>query len=109
VSKAPIDLVLLHRRMLALQGVTFAPGTSAKRFVRETCCRQPEQLTDRQRQYVESLCFTFRKQLPDDLVPAERPVMAPKPLPPPKPPAPMRAGRPRPKRRPDVRPDLLTR
>ena len=107
MSETVFSVALLGRRMLALQGVTFHPGTNAKRFVRETCCREPERLTDRQRQYVEALCWTFRKQLPADLVPEARPEMVPRSAPtPPKPPS--RKAQPRPKRPPALR-DLLTR
>lgn len=73
------ELALLDRRMCALQGVSFLPGTAAKRFVRDVCGRPATDVSERQRIYIEQLCHKFRRQLPASLVPAAPPTMPPKP------------------------------
>ncbi len=54
------------RIIAALQGCSFAPGTSSKRFVRQMRGRTSP-LTDRQRTYLWAIAWSWRRQLGRDL------------------------------------------
>ena len=58
------------RTIRSLSGATFVPGCAPKRFVREMAGVNPDVyiLTDRQRGYLWAIAWSYRKQLPDDLV-----------------------------------------
>ena len=53
----------------ALHGCSFAPGSSQKRFVRQMYARDRRKpLTDRQRSYLWAIGWSWRRQLPQQLV-----------------------------------------
>jgi len=53
----------------ALSRCSFAPGTTQKRFVRQMSGRDRRRpLTDRQRAYLWAVAWSWRRQLPPDLV-----------------------------------------
>lgn len=53
----------------ALAGCTFLPGSSQKRFVRQTAARdRSKPLTERQRAYLWAIAWSWRRQLPHGLV-----------------------------------------
>jgi hypothetical protein len=53
----------------ALAGCSFVPGSSPKRFVRQLSSRdRAKALTDRQRAYLWAIAWSWRRQLPQDLV-----------------------------------------
>lgn len=60
--------------LLALRGVTFAPGTSSKRLVRDLSAvaagpnRDEYALTEKQRAAVLSIAIRFRRQLSPEVV-----------------------------------------
>jgi hypothetical protein len=58
----------------ALACATFVPGCAPKRFVREMASVDAETyvLSDRQRGYLWAIAWSYRKQLPDDLVEVAR-------------------------------------
>jgi len=58
------------RTIRSLSGATFVPGCAPKRFVREMAGKNPDVyiLSDRQRGYLWAIAWSYRKQLPDDLV-----------------------------------------
>ena len=53
------------------------PGSGQKRFVHSVRGLDPARLTERQRAYLDLLAWTFRRQLPRDLVPASKPDQLP--------------------------------
>lgn len=61
----------------ALHRCTFQPGIGAKRFAREMAqasrLRETPELTERQAAWLESLAWTYRRQMPAPLVPLEKP------------------------------------
>lgn len=61
------DLELARKRLAALKGATFQPGTNPKRFVRDTAL--DAELTERQIAYIAILAWKFRRQIPAALVP----------------------------------------
>lgn len=73
------ELAKLGERLRALGLCSLLPGTAQKRFIRSVADKAPEALSERQRAYVEILCWTFRRQLPPHLVPASKPPALPKP------------------------------
>jgi len=53
----------------ALAGCSFVPGSSPKRFVRQLAGRdRAKSLSDRQRAYLWAIAWSWRRQLPRDLV-----------------------------------------
>ncbi len=53
----------------ALYGCSFCPGSSQKRFVRQMFGRdRSKPLTDRQRAYLWAIAWSWRRQLPRELV-----------------------------------------
>ena len=53
----------------ALTHCSFCPGSSPKRFVRQMAARdQGRALTDRQRAYLWAIAWSWRRQLPNELV-----------------------------------------
>ena len=53
----------------ALAGCRFLPGSSQKRFVRQMAGRdRVKPLTDRQRAYLWAIAWSWRRQLPRNLV-----------------------------------------
>lgn len=58
------------RAIQSLACATFVPGCAPKRFVREMAGMNPDVyiLSDRQRGYLWAIAWSYRKQLPDDLV-----------------------------------------
>jgi len=66
---------LEYQRALALSGCRFPPATFAKRFARELKHQviAREEITDRQAACLERFCWTYRRQLPDQLVPPTKP------------------------------------
>ena len=73
-------LRVLRARMTGLQACSLLPGSADKRFIRETCCREPGTLSDRQTAYIEILAWKYRRQLPPGVAPGkEPPPLPPKP------------------------------
>jgi len=53
----------------ALTRCSFCPGSSPKRFVRQMAARdQGRALTDRQRAYLWAIAWSWRRQLPNELL-----------------------------------------
>ncbi len=74
---------MLKARMRALANVSAGLGTIGRRFIRDVC-RNPTmivaKMSDRQAMMVERLAWTYRRQMPDRLVPPLNPgPMPPKP------------------------------
>lgn len=65
------DFDLARKRLEALKHASFQPGTNWKRFVMDTPA--DAQLTERQVDYIAILAWKFRRQIPDGLVPREKP------------------------------------
>lgn len=61
----------------ALGHVTYVPGTSQKRFGRNMAFlaeHSPErEISEAQDRYMRILAYRFRRQMPDHLIPAEKP------------------------------------
>ena len=70
---------LLQRRLLALNDGDLVLRDWDLRFAQDVCWRKPEDLTPRQREMVELLCWRYRAQLPHAVVPATEPKLSPKP------------------------------
>ena len=76
------------RLALALDACTYPPGCGPKRFARDvayTAATDPSrELTLRQRHYMEILAWTYRRQMPRDLIPEKKPPDLPAKMKPPK-------------------------
>ena len=70
---------LLQRRLLALKDGDLVMRDWDMTFVQSVAWRKPEDLTPRQREMVELLCWRYRAQLPHAVVPAAEPKLSPKP------------------------------
>lgn len=61
-------------RLRALASVSMIPGIGSKRFVREMQRVEVDApLSDKQRQYITSLAWRYRRQMPRSLVPETNP------------------------------------
>lgn len=62
---------LERRKVSCLSQCNFTPGTFSKRFIRELKAQIYETgaITEKQAAVVEKMCWTFRRQLPEHLVP----------------------------------------
>jgi len=69
---------LRQRRLLALNDGDLVLRDWDLRFVQDVCWRKPEDLTPRQREMVELLCWRYRAQLAHAVVPAAEPKLSPK-------------------------------
>jgi hypothetical protein len=70
---------LLQRRLLALNDGDLVLRDWDMTFVQSVYWRKPEDLTPRQREMVELLCWRYRAQLAHAVVPASEPKLSPKP------------------------------
>jgi hypothetical protein len=61
-------------RLQALAGVTMIPGIGSKRFVRDMqSVEVGAPLSEKQQQFITSLAWRYRRQMPASLVPAANP------------------------------------
>jgi hypothetical protein len=88
----------------SLANCSFLPGSSHKRFCRnmaDIARLSPEkELSLRQRHYMELMAWRYRRQLPADVIPHNKPLDLPRPIKPPKEPKAVVA-------KPDPEPDLF--
>lgn len=73
------DELIARARLQALKKCVFLPGSNHKRFVRQT--DPAGKLTERQIAYIGILAYRYRRQMPDHLVPAQKPADLPPPPP----------------------------
>jgi hypothetical protein len=70
-----------HKQALALARCRFLPASPDKRFARDivtlstadAAAERPVGITERQAEHLQRLCWKYRRQIPEDLVPASAP------------------------------------